>query len=151
MDTTLVNLTTSWLADFNPLKPFLVAMLVAFSLGACGLLNLHAQSGYWLLVIGFGAGSGLWGTLSNLAYVRYFGRLYLGEVSGLSTSLTVFASAIGPALFSLGSDAFGSYQAAECLCLSVLICLTIATILIRQDESQDESSDEPSDKPTAAD
>ena len=131
---TLVNITTSWLADFNPLKPFLVAMLVAFSLGAYGLLNLHTYWGYWLLVGGFGAGSGLWGTVSNLAFVRYFGRRHLGEVSGLSASLTVFASAIGPALFSLGSDTFGSYHAAEWLCLGVLICLTAATIMIRQNE-----------------
>ncbi len=131
---TLVNITTSWLADFNPLKPFLVAMLVAFSLGAYGLLNLHTYWGYWLLVVGFGAGSGLWGTVSNLAFVRYFGRRHLGEVSGLSASLTVFASAIGPALFSLGSDTFGSYHAAEWLCLGVLICLTAATIMIRQNE-----------------
>jgi len=65
-----------------------------------------------LLVVGFGIGGGLWSVTSNLTFIRNFGPLHLGEITGLCTAILVFASAIGPALFSLGLDYFGSYAAA---------------------------------------
>ena len=126
-----VNLVASWLADSRPLKPFLIIMLLAFLLGGGGLLNLDTTLGYWLLVVGFGAGGGLWGVLSNLAFVRHFGRLHLGEISGLNTSLTVFASAMGPVLFSLGNDLVGSYRAPALVCtlgLAVLLLTVLAKL-----------------------
>jgi len=131
---TSVNLTASWLSDKTPLKPYLVAMLGAFVAGAWGLLHLHADWGYWLLVAGFGAGGGLWGLLSNLAYVRNFGRLHLGAISGLSLSLTVFASAVGPVLFSVGVDWLGNYHAAVWLCLALNLALLAAAAVIRHRE-----------------
>jgi len=38
-------------------------MLSAFCCGASGLLLLDTATGYALLVLGFGIGGGLWGTL----------------------------------------------------------------------------------------
>lgn len=131
---TSVNLLASWLSDNTPLKPYLLIMLGAFAAGAWGLLNLHADWGYWLLVGGFGAGGGLWGLLSNLAYVRNFGRLHLGAISGLSLSLTVFASAVGPVLFSVGVDWLGNYHAAVWLCLVFNLVLLAAAAVIRHRE-----------------
>ncbi len=126
-----VNLASSWLADRSPLKPFLLAMISAFLLGTVGLINLEEQWGYWLMVFGFGSGGGLWGMLSNLAFVRYFGLLHLGEISGLNTSVTVFASAIGPLLFSLGKDLGGTYDAAALICAAGLVLLLIAATAVR--------------------
>ena len=128
-----VNLIASTLADRYPLKPFLVAMLVAFIVGAAGLLTLESVSGYWLLVAGFGTGGGLWGVLSNLAFIRHFGRLHLGEISGLNTSITVFASALGPLAFSLANDVFDTYRAAAVGCLAGLALLFVASVAVRQD------------------
>lgn len=126
-----VNLLSSWLADRHRLKPFLLAMIVAFLCGTWGLMNLEADWGYWLMVVGFGSGGGLWGMLSNLAFVRHFGLLHLGEISGLNTSVTVFASAIGPLLFSLGKDLGGSYDAAALICVAGLVALLVAAALVR--------------------
>jgi MFS family permease len=127
---TSVNLLAGWLADSRALKPFLVLMLLGFTGGAWGLLHLHTDWGYWLLIAGFGAGGGLWSVTSNLAFIRNFGPLHLGEISGLCTASMVFASAIGPALFSLGLDVFGSYAAAEWLCVAALLVLVTAAVLI---------------------
>ena len=104
-----VNLLASSIVDRYLLKPILVIMLLAFALGAVGLLNLDSIGGYWMLAAGFGAGGGLWAVISNLAFIRFFGPYHLGEVSGFNTSVTVFASAIGPAAFSLALDMFGGY------------------------------------------
>ncbi len=131
-----VNLVASWISDYTPLKPFLIAMLLGFSVGAWGLLTLEDPQGYWLMVCGLGFTGGLWGVLSNLAFVRFFGRLHLGEISGLNMALTVVGSAIGPALFSVGNDLFGTYHAAVWLSLSLLVVLLVAAIIIPQPEPQ---------------
>jgi len=131
---TTVNLLASSVVDRYPLKPFLLCMLMAFTLGAVGLLNLERTWGYWMLAAGFGAGGGLWGVISNLAFIRFFGPNHLGEVSGFNTSVTVFASAIGPAAFSLALDIFGAYHAAVYACIVVLIILLVAAVWLDQAE-----------------
>ena len=133
---TSVNLLVGWLADKRPLKPFLIMMLVSFILGGFGLLNLHSEWGYWLLIIGFGAGGGFWSVISNLGFIRNFGPLHLGEISGLCTAVMVFTSAIGPALFSVGLDVFGTYAAAEWLCIVALIVLLTVAIKVPHDHEQ---------------
>ena len=131
---TSVNLLASSVVDRYPLKPFLLLMLMAFTLGAIGFLNLEHTWGYWMLAAGFGAGGGLWGVISNLAFIRFFGPNNLGEVSGFNTSVTVFASAIGPAAFSLALDIFGAYHAAVYACIVVLIILLVAALWLDQAE-----------------
>ncbi|MEM8768664.1 MAG: MFS transporter [Pseudomonadota bacterium] len=133
---TSVNLIGSSLVDRRPLKPFLIVMLSAFFVGASGLMQLDTQLGYYLLIAGFGAGGGLWGVISNVAFIRLFGSLHLGEISGLNTSLTVFASAIGPFLFSLGYELTGAYLAAELLCAAAILALLVAAIAIRQPDDR---------------
>lgn len=134
---TTTSLLASWLVDRHKLKPFLIAMLALFIVGASGLLNLEKSWGFWLLAAGFGSGGGLWGVISNLAFIRFYGPLNLGAISGFGTSVTVFASAVGPAAFSLGYDFFGSYGAAVKVCIVLLIFFLAAAILIRQREVMD--------------
>jgi cyanate permease len=131
---TAANLVGSYLVDKGPLKPFLIVMLIGFVVGACGLINLDQPWGYWMLALGFGTGGGLWGVTSNLAFIRFFGPLHLGEVSGFNTSISVFASAVGPFAFSLAVDHLGSYNIAAQICLAMLVVLLIAAILVKQEE-----------------
>ncbi|MBT4521099.1 MAG: MFS transporter [Halieaceae bacterium] len=133
---TSVNLLAGWLADTRPLKSFLLAMLVAFIVGAWGLLHLDTQWGYWLLIAGFGTGGGLWSVISNLAFIRNFGPLHLGEISGLCSATMVFSSAIGPALFSVGLDLSGTYAAPEWLCLGGLVALLLVATVIPHKHEQ---------------
>ena len=127
-----VNLSASAMADHMRLKPLLQVMLVAFLLGAYGLLKLETACGYWLLVVGFGAGGGLWGVLSNLVFVRQFGPRHLGEISGFNTSVTVFASAIGPVLFSFANDVSGRFDMAAIACMFVLMALLVMAMGLPQ-------------------
>lgn len=130
------NLLCGWLADKHSLKPFMIIMLIGFLSGATGLLFLQHDWGYVLLIAGFGVGGGLWSVTSNLAFIRNFGPLHLGEISGLCTSVMVFASAIGPAMFSLGLDYFGSYAAAEWLCIAGLVMLLVFAIVLPQSDAR---------------
>ncbi len=69
---------------------------------------------------------------SNLTFIRNFGPLHLGEITGLCTAILVFASAIGPALFSLGLDYFGSYAAALWVCIAALVLLLGFAMVVAQ-------------------
>ena len=126
------NLSASAMADHMRLKPLLLLMLIAFIAGAYGLTHLSQGWGYWLLVAGFGVGGGLWGVLSNLVFIRHYGALHLGEISGLNTSLTVTASAIGPVFFSLALDYFATFNAAAYACIGGLICLLLVALAVKQ-------------------
>jgi len=131
---TSVNLLASWQADNKPLRPFIFFMLLSFLFGAFGLLNLGSQWGLLLMILGIGAGGGLWGVVSNLAFIRYFGPIHLGAISGLCTSLMVFASAIGPALFSVGLDVTDSYSLPIYFCGVVILVLLGSSLFLRQKE-----------------
>jgi cyanate permease len=127
-----VNLLASAAADYMRLKPLLIAMLCMFVVGTVGITRLDTSLGYWLLVVGFGAGGGLWGVLSNLTFIRQYGALHLGEISGLNTAITVFASAVGPVAFSLANDVFATFEAAAMACGVGLIGLLFAAAVMRQ-------------------
>ncbi|MBL4682427.1 MAG: MFS transporter [Pseudomonadales bacterium] len=131
---TSMNLLASWYVDKHSLKPFLILMLLCFVVGAYGLLHLESAWGFWMLAAGMGSGGGLWGVISNLAYIRFFGIMNLGAISGLSSSFSVFASAVGPAAFALGYDATGDYSFGIKLCMGLLLILLSAALLIRQQE-----------------
>lgn len=131
-----VNLSASALSDRSRLKPLLLVMLTAFLAGSWGLANLDTRWGYWLLVAGFGSGGGLWGVLANLTFVRQFGARNLGAISGLNTSVTVLASALGPLLFSLANDWLGSFRSAALICMVALVLLFVAAASVRQPHDQ---------------
>jgi len=136
---TTSNLLASWAADKINLKPILIIMLLSFCVGSLGFINLQKGWGFWILAFGFGVGGGLWGVISNLTFIRFFGPKHLGEISGFSTSLTVFASAIGPAAFSLGFDYFGNYAAPAKICLGFLIILLLFSVFLDHKEEKKES------------
>ena len=129
-----VNLLASWWSDRGSLKPLLLVMLAGFVTGCVGLTYLHLPTGFHTVVAGFGVGAGLWAALSSLAYVRFFGRQHLGEISGNAVSMSVAGSAIGPALFSAGKDLTGSYTAVAWLCCATFIgLLLVGSAVVKRD------------------
>ncbi len=133
---TSTNLLASWYSDRAHLKPFLIAYLIAISVGCCGFIYLQADWSFWPRTLGVGVATGLWGVLSDLAFIRFFGQRHLGEISGLNASVGVFASAIGPAAFSLGFDYFDSYTPALKICLLCIAVLLAVAIALPQNESR---------------
>jgi len=132
---TSINMLASWASDRTALRPWLLAMLAGFLLACWGLFELESEAGYWLLVVGQGFGGGLWGMISNIAWVRLFGRANLGAISGQATSLTVFFSAVGPAAFALSLDYGASFRPAILVsALGFAALLVMALVLSRRPE-----------------
>ncbi len=126
----ILTLSLGPIADRVALKPFLILMLMALLVGTFGLTRLEADWGKWVMIGGFGVGSGFWAVLVHLAFVRSFGTLYLGEISGTAASLQVLGSAIGPFLFSLSYDQTGSYFVAYMGCGGVIAALILSALTL---------------------
>ena len=114
------------MSDRIKLKWLLVAMMVAQATGTTGLLSLGDLFGTGLFIAGYGVAGGLFATIATVTWPRFFGREHLGAVSGLNMSVMVFASAVGPVLFSAGQRMTGSYHGVVLVCLLMPVALIFA-------------------------
>lgn len=121
-----ITLIASSISDHIPLKYIAIMKGVGACLGITGFILLGSWSGaYYLIIVGQGIMTGLFAVLNSVSWPRYYGRLHLGAITGQVTMMMVFASALGPILFSLSLTLFGSYQLAGWICLVIFACLAI--------------------------
>ncbi|MFK7823119.1 MAG: MFS transporter [Oligoflexales bacterium] len=106
------DLLSGWLADRFPLKFILAFMMAGASLGYTSIAFFNHTVAYWLAILGVGISNGCYGTLSNVAMPHFFGRKYLGEISGYMLSCLVFATSLGPIFFAICTYFFDSYTPA---------------------------------------
>jgi len=106
------HLVAGWASDRMPLKYILMVMLFGLSMGCLGVLNLDIPLFKILLIIGFGLQGGIWPCLMTVSWPRFFGRKYLGSISGAVMGAQVFSSAIGPPVFGLSEKFTGNYSSA---------------------------------------
>jgi len=101
-----------WLCDRIPLKYLLMALLAGIVISASGLRVLGKGAAMWTVVAGNGICGATLGTLSSVTWPNFYGRRHLGAISGFSMTIIVFASAIGPWLFSQCQALTGAYSPA---------------------------------------
>lgn len=106
------NLFSGWLADRTRAKYILVILSLSMVVAAIGLVYLNTTAGRWMLVVGVGVAGGTFQTTTGLVWPRFYGRRYVGAISGFNMSTIVIASALGPFLFSVANEWFGSYRSA---------------------------------------
>ncbi|MBN2348268.1 MAG: MFS transporter [Bacteroidales bacterium] len=116
----ITNFAGSWSSDFIRLKILLLFYLLALILSMTVLQFLGtSQIILWLLIIGTGIASGMYGIMASVVWPRFFGVKYLGEISGFSLSCIVVGTALGPYLFAISLQHTGSYNPAIFLCLVI--------------------------------
>ncbi len=120
----VTNTVGGWLSDRIALKWLLGFMMVMQAAGIVGLAYLDSAAGRTLFFIGHGASGGLFAVLTTVTFPKFFGRAHLGAISGINMTIMVFASALGPYLFSAGFDYFGSYRAVTLACLVMPVTIT---------------------------
>jgi len=128
------NFFCSWISDKIRLKWLLLAMMVAQIISLFGLLNFSEFYGRAIFTVFQGLSGGTFFAVSTVVFPRYFGRKHLGAISGLSMSIMVFASAIGPVFFSGVHGLTGSYQAV--ILGSILLPAIILLASLKADNPQ---------------
>jgi sugar phosphate permease len=109
------NLLFGWLSPRVKLKYLLVVMNLAALALVLGTIYLPPERdwtdpGLLAFIIGNGICGGAFSALSGIVWPRFFGRRWLGSIAGIGMSSMVIASGLGPILFSVFKDHFGSYQ-----------------------------------------
>ncbi len=120
----IANLLTGILMDRLPPRLLLSAMLLLLSTAL--FLAMRVTSPRLVLLYGgiLGLAQGMQGAIGSGVYAHLFGRLQLGAIKGLATTVSVMGAAIGPFLFALGLERFDSYG--PVLLLAALLPLLLA-------------------------
>ncbi|SMP59534.1 Sugar phosphate permease [Neorhodopirellula lusitana] len=123
----VVEFVGSWLSDFIKLKYLAMVQLVGILTLSLSLSFLDSGPSLVFVVLGMGLMQGMFGIISAATWPRFYGRAHLGAISGFSTSIMVAGTAVGPYLFSVAHDQFGSYRPATLVCaLAALVLLAAA-------------------------
>lgn len=119
------------LSDYIHHKIYLYIMLASGVLASLGLMFLSHTIGVYFLIIGLGILGGLVAVVNAVTWPRYYGRKYLGAITGKVMSFLVIASAIAPSLFSYCFTTLGSYSYIAYITLAFLLFLIIATTKVK--------------------
>jgi len=119
----ILHLIVGVLSDYTSLKYYLFLIIGGLILSLSGILMLDTPWGKYMIIAGNGIAGGMFGTLSTVAWPKFFGRKHLGAIGGLSMQFLVFFSAIGPFLFGLSYNITKTYDASIIACIFVLIIL----------------------------
>jgi len=119
------------LSDYIHHKIYLYIMLASGVLASFGLLFLSHSLGIYLLIIGSGILGGLFAVINAVTWPRYYGRKYLGAITGKVMSFLVIASAIAPSLFSYCFTTFGSYSYISYITLGYLLFIILASAKVK--------------------
>jgi len=126
------TLTLSAWSDYVRMRYLLYLKGVAALIGLSGFIFLEQGAiAYWCLVIGNGLLNALYSVIGAVVWARFYGKTHLGAIIGQVMMLTVFASAIGPYLFSQSLSISGSYDISGWICLAVYLSLAIGAFWVR--------------------
>ncbi len=131
------NFVAGWVSDRCALKWLFLAQCGAQAVGTLGLMSFGDPLGRGLMIAGYGTSLGIFGCLLTVPWPRFYGRLHLGAISALVTSLIVFASAIGPVIFARAAVLSGSYLPVKVAALVLAIVAMAASLLITNPQAGD--------------
>lgn len=119
------------LSDYIHHKIYLYVMITCGIIASLGLMLLSSTTGLYMLVGGLGVMSGLFAVINAVTWPRFYGRKYLGSITGKVMSFLVIASAIAPSLFSFCFTSLSSYNYISYINLSFLLFLLVTSIKVK--------------------
>ncbi len=105
-----ISLVGGYISDRIRLKYLLYFILTGEFIALFSLGNLNDGLFYYGFILGHGMSSGLFNVLMTVTWPRFYGRKHLGSITGFVMAMIVFASALGPVIFSFSYTTMGSYS-----------------------------------------
>jgi MFS transporter, OFA family, oxalate/formate antiporter len=110
LTTAMTQLVGGVLADRLAMRWLLVTAFLLLA-ASCGVLTEVGDQSKLILGYGvYGCGQGIISVVSGTVWARYFGRNHLGKIRGLSLTVAVGASAVGPVIMGISADYFGGFN-----------------------------------------
>ena len=135
--TAATNLGSGFIVDRVRLRVIMAISLLLQTLS----LWMVTYLGNWWLAMAFGvilgATTGLQRTVSTVAWAKYYGRRHLGSITGVTTTVTVGASALGPMPMGIARDLLGSYGLTLKLLAIIPLVLAIASLFVDRPEKRE--------------
>jgi MFS transporter, OFA family, oxalate/formate antiporter len=125
-----LNLASGILVDRIRLRVMMAIALVlqALSLWMVAFLGTAALALAFGIVIG--ATTGLMRTVSTVAWAKYYGRRHLGSISGVTSTVLVAASALGPLPMGVARDWLGTYTTTLNVLAIIPLGLAVASLFV---------------------
>jgi len=130
--TAIFTLGSGFLIDRMRSKYMLAIALVLQAVALFMAVHLRSVSMSVLYAIVLGATSGLTRTLFSVVWAKYYGRLHLGAITGVSTTVLIVGSALGPMPFGIARDFFGSYVQVFYISSLIPLGLAVACLYIKR-------------------
>lgn len=106
----VVSLGGGYISDRIHLKYLLILILTGQMIALFSLAKLNDGFYYYAYILGNGIVSGIYNILMAVTWPRFYGRENLGRITGFVMAIIVFASALGPIMFSMSKTRLGSYS-----------------------------------------
>lgn len=118
------NLISGFLIDRVPPRFLLSAALAAMVGAMLTATSIASPAGVVVYGSVLGMMQGMSQAVQSTVYAHYFGRIHIGAIKGLATTVTVAGTAAGPLILAVGFDLSGSY--APVLALSAVVPAVLA-------------------------
>lgn len=109
------------------------------------LMAQHLQSVQIAFLFGMivGATMGLARTVGSVAWAMYFGRTHLGSITGITSTIMIAGSALGPLPLGLARDLLGGYNQALTILAIIPLALMVVTVLFAKRPKLQETVGQP--------
>jgi len=132
MTMALVNFGSGMLVDRVQVRFLLATALLLQTTSLLLAQYLQGPEMTFFYGIILGMTMGLTGTVNGVGWAKYFGRKYLGSITGVTTTILVLGSALGPMPFGIAHDWLGNYTLVLTLCALIPFTLAVANLFVRQ-------------------
>ncbi len=132
MTTALITLGAGILVDRISARYILAAGLLC---QAASLVLAYRLTGVGMaLVYGviLGATTGFTRSVGSVIWANYFGRKHLGAITGVTSTILIAGSALGPMPMGIARDLLGSYNTALNLLAVIPLLLAVAALFVRK-------------------
>jgi MFS family permease len=146
----LGNFATGLAAIWIPMGRLTAVGLAGLTVSLVALTQLTEVWHVYVYAMGYAFAGGMVTVIFFAVWAKRFGRRHLGSIQGVAQMTTVFASAIGPALFGYVFQTFGSYGPVL-LGLSVVSAGLAAVAFFVPERSFADESSLPSQAPAGQD
>ncbi|MGB1252767.1 MAG: MFS transporter [Candidatus Promineifilaceae bacterium] len=128
LTTALMGIPGGWLIDRFGAKYLLFVGLIFLTMTILSSTSISSQEIAYAYGILFGLTNGFARVVSNVVYANYFGRVHLGAITGLTSTIGSAASGLGPMVYGIGRDLAGSYWPS--LLVSALFPAIMAVLIL---------------------
>lgn len=128
LTTALMGIPGGWLIDRFGAKYLLFVGLLLQTATILSSTSISSQEIALAYGVIFGLTNGFARVVSNVVYANYFGRIHLGAITGLTSTIGAAASGLGPMVYGIGRDLAGSYWPA--LWMSALFPAIMAVLIL---------------------